>query len=209
MHAFTPDEAKRFLGAARGTRHGVLFTLALDSGMRPSEYLALKWSDVDFKRGTVTVQRSVTFTRGGWSFTETKTPRSRRTVPLTSATLDGLRFHKARQAEERLRLGEHWHDHGLVFTDCTGEPIDRHNLNHRHFKPLLSTADLGGHFRLYDLRHACATLLLQKGINPKVVSGRLGHASIVQTLDTYSHVLPDMQQAAVDVMAEITEALGR
>lgn len=96
-----------------------------------------------------------------------------------------------------------WQDHNLVFTTSVGSPLNISNLTRNHFKPALKRADLPSSVRLYDLRHTCATLLLQAKENPKVVSERLGHASIVLTLDVYSHVLPDMQEAA----AEKLEAL--
>ena len=92
---------------------------------------------------------------------------------------------------------------GLVFATVDGTPINVRNLTLRHFKPILKRAGLPSNFRLYDLRHTCATLLLQANEHPKVVSERLGHASITLTLDTYSHVLPSMQQGASDKLERI------
>ncbi len=100
------------------------------------------------------------------------------------------------QAEQRLGLGDQWNDNGLVFAAENGEPIHHSNFRIRHFKPLLKKAELSENLRLYDLRHTCATLLLAAGVHPKIVSERLGHASITLTLDTYSVVLPTMQQEA-------------
>lgn len=107
-----------------------------------------------------------------------------------------LKEHKRRQAEERLKAGPKYHNHNLVFASQEGKPLMQHNLIMRHFKPMLRRAELPESIRLYDLRHTCATLLLIAGVNPKVVSERLGHSSVVITLDTYSHVLPSMQRAA-------------
>lgn len=89
-------------------------------------------------------------------------------------------------------------DSELVFRTESGKPLDLPNLSKRFFKPILRTAKLPSELRIYDLRHTCATLLLEVGTNPKIVSERLGHASTTLTMDTYSHVLPDMQQAATE-----------
>ena len=101
--------------------------------------------------------------------------------------------HRATQAESLLKIGVRSE---LVFATSEGTQLHWQNMTKRHFKPVLKKAGLPASFRLYDLRHSCATLLLQDGLNPNIVSERLGHASIVLTLDTYSHVLPDMQREA-------------
>jgi len=191
----SPDEAINFIEAAAEMPHGLLFEFALITGMRPEEYLALQWSDIDFERGTATVQRALIRHKGEWSFQETKTARSRRTVSLPSQLLQKLFDHKRRQAEERLKAGPSWQANSLVFCSETGTPHSIPNLTYRYFRPILVKAELP-QIRLYDLRHSCATLLLIAEENPKVVSERLGHSTIVLTLDTYSHVLPTMQQQA-------------
>ncbi|HYE64780.1 MAG TPA: site-specific integrase, partial [Pyrinomonadaceae bacterium] len=199
MRALSPKEAARFLEAAADDTHGVMFAFALATGMRPEEYLALKWSDVDLQKGTATVRRTVIWRKGGgWYFGEPKTPRSRRTIPLPASTVRALAEHRRHQAEIRLMLGAEYQNNDLVFASSEGTPLSLRNLILRHFKRILRRAELPDSIRLYDLRHTCATLLLAAGENPKVVSERLGHASIVLTLDTYSHVLPDMQQAATE-----------
>jgi integrase len=203
MRALDTEAARAFLAAAEGTRHEALFKLALATGMRPSEYLGLGWQHVDLKKGTVSVQRSLIGSGGHWQFAETKTPRSRRTIPIPDAVVEALRRHKAAQAEERLRHGPAWQDHGLVFTNEIGGPLARQNVLRRHLRPLLRKAGLPDTYTLYQLRHTAATLLLSGGVHPKVAQERLGHASITMTLDTYSHVLPTMQQAASDKMEEL------
>src|SRR5215216_4760731 len=146
------------------------------------------------------VQRTLVWRRkdGGWYFAEPKTARSRRTIPLPSSLVRGMREHRRRQAEQRLKAGPKYQNHDLVFATAEGSPLMPRNLLSRHFKPTLKRAELPASIRLYDLRHSCATLLLSAGENPKVVSERLGHASVAMTLDVYSHVLPTMQQAAAD-----------
>jgi integrase len=98
---------------------------------------------------------------------------------------------------QRLAAGAAWTDHAFIFAAENGEPLNSRNLDQRHFQPLLKAAKLP-RMRLYDLRHSHATLLLANGEHPKVVSERLGHASVTLTLDTYSHVLPGMQEGATE-----------
>jgi integrase len=191
----SPDEAQDFLKAADVMPHGLIFEFALLTGMRPEEYLALQWSDVDFERSTAQVRRALVRHKKTWSFEEPKTARSRRTVYLPAPLLQKLTMHKRKQAAERLKLGALWQAFNLVFCSEQGTPLSIPNLTYRYFRPILVKAQLP-QIRLYDLRHSCATLLLIAEENPKVVSERLGHSTVVLTLDTYSHVLPTMQQGA-------------
>jgi len=134
----------------------------------------------------------------GWYFTEPKTRRSRRSVPLSAGLVAQLREYRRGQAELQLKAGKEWHDLGLIFTTDTGGPLQIRNVVNRHFKPALVSAEIPAIVRLYDLRHTCASLLLQAGVHPKIVSERLGHASVTLTLDVYSHVLPGMQEQATE-----------
>jgi integrase len=163
--------------------------------MRPEEYLALQWKDVDFERGTAQVKRALVRHKGSWSFEDPKTARSRRTIYLPAALLQKLAAHKRKQSESRLKLGAAWQAHDLIFCSDEGTPLFIPNITYRYYRPILTKANLP-RIRLYDLRHSCATLLLAAEENPKIVSERLGHSTIVLTLDTYSHVLPTMQQGA-------------
>ena len=164
--------------------------------MRRSEILGLKWTDVDLEASTLSVQRSLD-TDG--TFNPPKRNKSRRTVKLTGQTVEALKSHRARQNEERLSLGSLWEDHGLVFPNQLGKPMTPDNLYHRGFKPLLEKAGLSG-FTFHSLRHTCATLLLSKSVNPKIVQEMLGHATISQTMDTYSHVMPGMSDVAAEAI---------
>lgn len=189
------DEAVEFLKAAETMPNGLIFEFALLTGMRPEEYLALRWSDIDFQRGAAQVQRALVRHKKRVSFEEPKTPRSRRTVFLPGPLVEKIKAHKRRQAVERIKLGEAWGSFDLVFCSVEGTPLSIPNITYRYFRPILGAAKLP-RIRLYDLRHSCATLLLIAEENPKVVSERLGHSTIVLTLDTYSHVLPTLQKGA-------------
>ncbi len=199
INVFSPIQAQRFLEAAKGDKHGIIFEFALLTGARPEEYLALKWSDVEFSRGTVTFQRTLIWRKGGgWYFDEEmKTTLSRRTIPLPKTLLSKLREHRIKQAEKMLKTGAFYERNDLVFATDEGQPIRYGNLTKRHLHGILKTAELG-HHRLYSLRHSCATLLLASGENMKVIQERLGHADVNLTLSTYSHVLDGMQAQASD-----------
>ncbi|HEX7124883.1 MAG TPA: site-specific integrase [Thermodesulfobacteriota bacterium] len=190
MRALTEDEVAKFVAAAASDRCGPVFLFALATGMRPSEYLGLQWQDVDLRAGTVTVRRVVVQRAGTWRYTEPKTSRSRRTIPLPASITRLLREHFMASPFKAPT--------DPVFASHEGRPLDEHSTVRRRFKAVLKKAGLPSTIRLYDLRHTCATLLLVQGVNPKVVSERLGHASITLTLDTYSHVLPTMQQEAAE-----------
>ena len=178
----------------------------LVTGMRPEEYLALHWKDIDLRQGSATVQRTLCWRRekgGGWYFGEPKTSQSRRTVPLPASIVRELGHHKTCQAEARLKKGAKYQSLDLVFATDSGGPLHSENLATRNFRAIRDRAKLPSSITPYSLRHTCATLLLLAGENPKVVSERLGHSSIVMTLDTYSHALPSMQQAATEKLEKM------
>lgn len=200
--ALSPEEAKKFMKASSVSKWDTLFILLLTTGMRPGEALGLKWSDFDFQSGKVRVQRTLVRNKNKWSFEEPKTSRSRRTIPIPNSVINSLKEHRKNQIEGKLSA-EKYQNYDLVFASQKGEPLNEQNIVRRHFKPLLEKAGLSKNYRLYDLRHSCATLLLSQGENPKIVSERLGHASVTLTLDTYSHVLPDMQQGAAEKLENL------
>ncbi len=204
MDCLKSDEAVRFIDALKGERFEIMFSFALATGMRLQEYCALQWKDIDFGRGTATVQRGLVWHRtgGGYHFKQPKTAKSRRTIPLPVSLLKPLQKHRIRQFEARLKVGDAWNDLDLVFPSEIGTPLNPPNIT-RHFKRMLKKAKLRTSIRLYDLRHSTASLLLEAETHPKIVSERLGHSSIVLTLDTYSHVAPHLQQTASDRLDEM------
>jgi integrase len=166
----------------------------------------LRWEDVDLEGGKLSVRRSLKVTDQGLVFGPTKNKASRRSVPLNKSAVAAFKAHRLRQNEERLRLGELWKDHSLVFPNRIGKPINHSNLFNREFKPLMQNTGVQDQgFTFHSLRHTCATLLLSKNVNPKIVQEMLGHATITQSMDTYSHVMPGMSDAAATALEE---ALG-
>ena len=201
MRPLSRAQARTLLEAARGNRLEALYVLAVTTGMRQGELLGLGWQDVDLEEGVVRVRRTLTLAKGGPRLTEPKTPKSRRQIRLTSGAVEALERHRECQEAEGAARGDQWNAWDLVFCTRRGTPIRRDNLHGKHWKPLLSRAALPD-IRFHDLRHTCATLLLTKGVHPKIVSEMLGHSSIAITLDTYSHVIPGMGDVAASAMED-------
>jgi integrase len=203
MHPLSESEARTFLETARetGDRFEALYVLAITTGLRRGELLGLRWDDADLDRGTLRVGRALVREGGRHVVGETKTKRGRRQVNLTPRTVAALKAHRKRQLEQRVKLAGLYEDHGLIFSSESGTPLNPENLVKRSFKPLLRRAGLP-EIRFHDLRHTCATLLLGRGVHPKIVQELLGHATIAMTLDTYSHYLPSMGDQASGAMGD-------
>jgi integrase len=201
MVALSADDTRRLLEAAGEYRLEALYILAVHTGMRQGEILALRWQDVDMENAVVSVRRTLTRNGGKVAFGEPKTKKSRRSIRLTPQAVEALRSHLERQLRDMEILGDRYQDQGLVFTTDTGGPINPSNLRQRSFAALLKRAGLR-HMRFHDLRHTCATLLLSRGVHPKFVQELLGHATIAITLDTYSHVMPSMGDATAKAMED-------
>ena len=188
--------------AAQDDRLEALYVLALTTGLRQGELLALRWNGVDLDEGSVQVRGSLQRTQDGLIILEPKTAGSRRKVSLTKTAVQALRFHRTRQSKERLALGPEWDDRDLVFANAVGRPIEVGNLIRRSFVPLLERANLP-RIRFHDLRHTAATLLLGQGVHAKIVADMLGHTRISTTLDLYSHVTPTMQREATEALEAV------
>jgi integrase len=181
--------------------------LAVTTGLRRGELLGLRWQDVDLDGGKLAVRQSLEQTRAGLAFKQPKTQKGRRTVTLPPMTLEALRRHKAEQARERLLLGPAYADHGLVLAQADGRPLNPDEVT-RAFKRLVKKVGIRS-LSLHKLRHTHATLLLGANVHPKVVSERLGHATVGITLDTYSHVLPNLQEEAARKIDALLAPSGR
>lgn len=201
VQPLSSEEARKLLETAKGDSLEALYVVAVQSGLRQGELLALRWEDVNFEARTVQVRRTLTRNGGKLAVGPTKTSKGRRTVRLTQDAVEALQEHLARQLVEIDKAGDKWQENGLIFCTGKGTLINPTNLRKRSLAPLLQQAGLPP-MTFHQLRHTAATILLLKNVNPKVVSEMLGHATIAITLDTYSHVLPNMQDSAVAAMEE-------
>ncbi len=189
MKCWDSTSVVTFLKAAKADRLYAMYVLALSGGLRQGELFALQWSDIDFTSNCVTVQRSLEELNGIVRVKGTKTGKGRR-IDLPAFAIAALRDHRAAMLAE----GNIAHP---VFCAIGGGWLRKGNVYRRSFIPLVEASKVA-RIRFHDMRHTHATLLLSAGENVKVVSERLGHASIKVTLDTYAHVLPSMQKAAAD-----------
>lgn len=211
MRVLTNDEMQRLLAEAAADRLGAAIIFMLGTGLRRGELAALRWEDVDLKNRTIHIAHTVNRVstpngprRTGLSVQEPKTAAGRRSIPLPPSTAGVLTSWRTRQTEERLQLGAAWQNTGLVFTAEEGTMIDPQNIN-RKLNQLLKRAGIE-HIKVHELRHTFATRLLELGVSPKVVQEMLGHATIVQTLDRYSHVLPELKHAAADALEPLLKS---
>lgn len=189
----------------RGYPIEALVTLALATGMRRGELLGLKWQDIDMTTSTLQVRRIMsrvpsklkTEERRGYVEANTKTKKSRRSIMVASFAIMALQRHRECQEEAKKKAGRLWHENDLVFCTSIGTPLHPDRDVRLPFKALLQEASLPD-IRFHDLRHSAATLLLAMGIHPKITQEILGHSTIAMTMNVYSHVLPTMQQDAID-----------
>lgn len=228
IRPFDPDQAAAFLLAARGDRLFAFYRTALDSGARPGELFALTWPDVDFARGFISVTKSLEEIAGKLRVKDVKTAKGRRRIDLSAETMAVLEEHRKAMLAAGfiggpvfcdtqggyLRNRNVWRDSFAPLCKRAGLPVCEPKKAKRKRKRKATPEETavaadaratrrGEGFRLYDLRHTCATLLLLADVPAKIVSERLGHGSITITLDTYSHVLPTMQKRAADALGRL------
>ncbi len=192
------EQVRALFEVAGEDRLEALYVVAVTAGLRRGELQGLKWEDVDLEAGALQVRGTLSEPKGGYIFEALKSGKGRN-IRLTRKAKSALREHCKRQLEERMRLGTLWQEHGLIFPPGAGTPLSGGNLN-RAFKALLKRAGLSQMIRFHDLRHTCATLLLRQGVNSKFVQELLGHGDVSLILNVYSHVLPDMGDAAAGAM---------
>jgi len=198
----SPDEVIRFLDTAGDTSYYVFFSALLCTGLRRGELLALRWRNLDLDNAVLyVVETAFKLGNGEYVIKEPKTPHSRRAVSLPASLVSLMRKHRADQEEIRKGLGVTLIEDDFVFARPDGTPLNPNAVT-LAFKRIIRVAGLN-HIRVHDLRHTHATLMLKSGVHPKVVSERLGHASVGITLDIYSHVLPGLQEAAAERFDQI------
>jgi integrase len=198
IHPLDAAQAAAFLKEAAKDRLSAMYAVALDTGMRQGELFALAWSDIDWDSGTVQVRHSLEELAGALRLKEVKTKKGKRRIKLTASTVATLHEHRKAMLAEG-------HANGPVFCDQNGGYLRKSNVQRRSFRGILKRAALPP-VRFHDLRHTTASLLLLANVNAKIVSERLGHSKIAVTLDTYSHLLPTMQDGAA---AELERLLHR
>lgn len=204
MRTLSAEQARSLIETTAGDRMGALYAVALASGARLGELLALTWQDTDLERGSIRITRTLTRTARGWEIGEPKTSASRRTVPVGRTAATALRTHRRIQTEERVLAGSVWHAGDLVFADEIGRPIDGTHVSHA-FGAVLARAALP-RVRFHDLRHTAATLLLEAGLHPRVVAERLGHSTPSLVMNTYGHVTERMQTEATATLDRVLGA---
>lgn len=216
MKTYAADEVRRLLDAAKdlGGIAYPLLSLAVGTGMRQGELFGLQWQDVDLERGCLTVRRSLEELKGTMRLKDTKSAAGQRRVDLPASVVAAVAEHR----KAMLAAGRYAPE-AIVFCDRNGGFLRKSNVVRRIFfkaiekanekakeaaeKAKLERHDFMPRLRFHDLRHTHATLLLLAGVNGKVVQERLGHASIELTLNTYSHVTPTMQEAAVEKLEKL------
>lgn len=199
LRAWDTDQIGRFLGHVESDRLGPLWRFVVATGVRRGEALGLRWSDVDLDARSVSIRRSRVVAGGRVVEGQPKTKAGVRTIATDAATTTVLRSWKAAQSSERLLMGAGWGNAvDLVFTQPDGTPLYPQTItaSAKRIAIDLGLPTIGVH----GLRHSSATMMMSSGLSPKVVSQRLGHATVAITLDTDSHVLPAHDQAAADLV---------
>jgi integrase len=200
MTTWRASELRVFLEHIRDDELGACFWLAANTGMRRGEVAGLRWRDVDFDRARLSISQTYVRAGGITVLSTPKTDRGRRSIALDVATVQVLRAHQMKQlldSDSNVEAAAH----DLVFCKHDGTPLNPNGIT-QAFKRHVHAVALP-RIRLHDLRHTHATLALEAGIHPKVVSERLGHSSVAVTLDVYSHALPALQAAAAEIIASL------
>jgi len=214
MRTWTVEELRAFLAFVANDRNFALYRLALDSGMRRGELLGLRWEDVKFHLGSVSVQQQLgqgdddedeSAEDEAPVFVPLKSEAGRRSIKLDDVTLAVLRAHREAQEFERRSWGDGYRDHDLVFCRPDGAPHDPDTISGQ-FERLVHKSRLK-RIRFHDLRHTHATLLLEAGVDVTVVSRRLGHANVKITTDRYTHVTPRLQQDAAERFSALIDGI--
>jgi integrase len=199
-------ELGRFLNAVEDDRLYAAWRMLAMTGMRRGEALGLRWSDVDLAAGTISIRQTLIAPGYKLALSTPKTAKGRRKVAIDTATVEAMRAHRKAQLEERLAFGpdypvtlETFGD--LVFRKADGQPVNPVAFGKR-FERTVANLDVP-RIPLHGLRHTWATLALSQNVHPKIVSERLGHSTIAITLDTYSDVLPGLQEEAAATVAAL------
>jgi integrase len=207
MQIYNEEQVNTFLITTEQSRFKVLYQLALATGMRQSELLGLKWSDVDWTKGTINIQRQTQEVKGkGIEFIEPKTRAGVRQIVIGESILTNLQKHRLDQEKAKKKNANNWKDNNLIFATNNGTPFNQRNLL-RDYYYRIEQANLP-RIRFHDLRHTAASLMINRGIDVVIVSKILGHSKPGVTLNIYAHCISDLQYEAAKVMEELTTPIS-
>jgi integrase len=203
-HILTEEQAQRLVIASQGKRFGVLYYLALMTGMREGELLGLKWEDLDWTRGIVEVKRQLQRSAGqGLALVPPKTKAGRRQIKIGQETLERLAAHRSQQDLQKSAMGDRWVENDLIFPNTLGKPLSGRDMI-IEFKSLLKKNGLPN-IRFHDLRHTSLSFLLNSGTPVITVQHRAGHSKASITTDTYGHSMGHSEdEAAIRIEEMIT-----
>ncbi|MEY2194769.1 site-specific integrase [Neobacillus sp. BF23-41] len=188
MKTWDNEQVKIFLDVSKDSSYYPIFLTAINTGMRRGGVLGLRWQDIDFDNNIIYVRQSLQEVKKvGLTFKEPKSGKSR-SISITPSLAKELKKIYKQQLTDKHLFGQGYQDLDLVFAQKNGKPIQPTEMA-RNYRKMVETSGLP-YIRFHDLRHTHATLMLKQGIHPKVVSERLGHSTIGNTMDTYTHVLP-------------------
>jgi len=197
FNIFNEEQSRQFLKEASGSTFEAVFYLALTTGMRQGEMLGLKWSDVDWEKGMLHVQRQLQqVERKGYALVPPKTKAGRRQIKLGQVMLEQLMAHRKRQEQVKAFAGNRWQEQDLIFPTTIGTPLDHKRVT-KEFKELLKKAGLP-EMRFHDLRHTSISLMLEMGTPLNTVQRRAGHSKASVTADIYGHAMVGSQNEAAE-----------
>lgn len=205
MNVLNVEDMNKLLERLEGSTLYLPVILAVTAGLRRGEILGLTWNNIDLQKKTIYVEHQLQKVDDEYKLLPTKTAKSKRKVALLDYTIPILKSHRKLQLQNQLLLGSEYEDNNLVCCKSDGKPYDPDYVSRNFLRKMTRISEELNipKIRFHDLRHTHATLLLKQGVNPKIVSERLGHSNISITLDTYTHVLPDMQKEAAEKLNDL------